>query len=222
MSGGDLLRYLGAAVVGYLLGSIPSGVLVGRLFGNVDPRAYGSGKTGATNILRTLGPGPAILVALMDVAKGVVSVLVARFLIFPIPANASVSQHTLQAGAEAIAAFCALLGHNFSIFLHFTGGRGVATGGGGVFAQTPIAGLVGIVCMAIPIALTRYMSLGSITGAATSGIAAVILAVTGHAYWPNAAYAVVGGAFVIYSHKDNIQRLLSGTERKIGQPAVHH
>ena len=222
MSGGDLLRYLCAAVVGYLLGSIPSGVLVGRLFGNLDPRAYGSGKTGATNILRTLGPGPAILVALMDVAKGVVAVLVTRFLIFPIPANASVGQHTVQAGAEAIAAFCALLGHNFSIFLHFTGGRGVATGGGAIFAQNPLTGLISIVCMAIPIILTRYMSLGSITGAAVAGITSLIFTLTGHDYWPHAAFALVGGAFVIYSHRDNIHRLLTGTERKIGQPAVHH
>src|SRR5262249_42961972 len=130
MSGADMLRFVLAAITGYVLGSVPSGVLVGKLFGNMDPRTQGSGKTGATNVLRALGPGPAVLVALLDIAKGAAAVLLTHFVIYPLPAGATPAQHNLQAIAEAVAGFAALLGHNFSIFLRFTGGRGVATGGG--------------------------------------------------------------------------------------------
>ena len=219
MSAADILRFAIAAAAGYVLGSIPSGVLVSRAFGSADPRTRGSGKTGATNILRTLGPGPAVLVALMDVLKGVGAVLIARYLIYPVPANATLAQHNLQAAAEAIAAFAAILGHNYSLFLGFSGGRGVATGGGGIIAMTPLIGLLAIVSMAIPIALTRYMSLGSITGAAVVAVVSFVSALTGHVYWPHAIFAIVGATIIILSHRDNIERLLSGTERKIGQPA---
>jgi len=221
MSGADLLRFVLAAIVGYLLGSVPSGVLVGRLFGNVDPRTQGSGKTGATNILRTLGPGPAVLVAVLDITKGLVAVLLAHFVIYPLPAHPqpTLAQHNLQATAEAIAGFAALLGHNFSIFLQFTGGRGVATGGGATLGMSPIAMLIGAVAMFIPIALTRYVSLGSIIGCATAGLVALALALTGHDYLPHALFALAGAALIIFSHRDNIERLLQGTERKLGQTA---
>ncbi len=218
MSGADVLRFLVALALGYLLGSIPSGVIVSRLFGNVDPRTQGSGKTGATNVMRTLGPGPAVLVAVMDILKGVAAILLTRFLVYPLGADVNAAQHNLQATAEALAGFGALLGHNFSIFLRFTGGRGVAVGAGAIFAVTPIAGLLGLISMAIPIAITRYVSLGSILGAAVAGLSALILALTGHDYLPHAIFAMVGGGFVIFSHRDNIERLLNGTERRIGSP----
>ena len=155
----------------------------------------------------------------MDVLKGVAAVLIARYLVYPVPANGSFSQHNLQAAAEAIAAFAAILGHNYSLFLGFSGGRGVATGGGGIIAMTPLVGLLGIVSMAIPIVLTRYMSLGSITAAAVVAVVSFGSALTGHDYWPHAIFAIVGATIIILSHRDNIERLLSGTERKIGQPA---
>ena len=217
MSAVEVLLRLGvAAVAGYLLGSLPSGVLIGKIFGNVDPRTQGSGKTGATNILRTLGPGPAALVVIMDVGKGVVAVLLARFLFFPLPAHSTVNEQTLQALAEALAGFGALLGHNFSIFIHFSGGRGVATGGGVLLAMSPLTIAVGIVALIIPVAITRYVSLGSITAAFSSALCMVILTITGHAFWPQALFAVAGSAFVILSHRDNIERILQGTERRLG------
>ena len=126
MSTGEIIaRYAAAAIVGYLVGSIPNGVLIGKLFGNRDPRAHGSGKTGTTNVLRTLGVGPAALVASLDIAKGVAAVLLARFVFFPLQPGATA---TTQAWAEAIAGLAAILGHNYSIFIRFSGGRGVATG----------------------------------------------------------------------------------------------
>lgn len=218
-TGEVLLRCALAAVVGYLLGSLPSGVLVSRLFGRADPRTKGSGKTGATNILRTHGAGPAILVGALDIGKGVAAVLVARFIIFPVPAHASTTLYTLQALAEAIAGFGALLGHNHSIFIRFTGGRGVATGGGCILAMNPLTLGIGAIGFIVPIALTKYVSLGSVIGAATAGLASLGLTLAGRDYWPHALFALLGGAFIIYAHRDNIQRLMAGTERKLGQSA---
>lgn len=209
-----VLRFVASGVVGYLLGSIPSGVLVGKIFGNIDPRKSGSGKTGATNVLRTLGPGPAAIVVLMDVGKGAAAVLVARFLFF------GGASPNVQGTAEAIAGLAALLGHNFSIFINFSGGRGVLTGAGGMLMMSPVASLVALISGIVPIALTRYVSLGSITAAAAAPIADLVLVLTNHDSAPHLVYLALGGAFVIFSHKDNIQRLLAGTERKLGQPAT--
>ncbi|MGO8946608.1 MAG: glycerol-3-phosphate 1-O-acyltransferase PlsY [Ktedonobacterales bacterium] len=211
-----LLRLSAATVTGYLLGSLPSGVLIGKVFGNVDPRSQGSGKTGATNILRALGPGPAALVVVMDVGKGVVAVLLARFLFFPLASHPTVNEQVLQALAEALAGLAALLGHNRSIFIHFTGGRGVATGAGVILVMSPLVFLVGLIALIIPILITRYVSLGSIFGAFCCAVGMVVLTLTGHYYWPYALYGVVASAFIILSHHDNIQRILSGTERQIG------
>src|SRR5579863_1919026 len=136
-------QYVLTAVVGYVCGSIPSGVIAGKVFGNVDPREHGSGKTGATNILRTLGPRAAVTVALMDVLKGVVPVLLARYLVFP---HTEVFT-TPELWGEALAGYSALLGHNYSMFISFRGGRGVATGGGATLAMQPLAVLFGAVGM---------------------------------------------------------------------------
>lgn len=209
----DVGRYVGTALVGYLCGSIPSGVLVGRIFGNVDPTKVGSGKTGATNILRTLGPGAAALVLTTDLLKGVAPVLLARYAIFP-----------GQLWAETIAGFAALLGHNYSVFIGFKGGRGVATGGGAIIAMQPLAAACGVVGFVVPVAVTRYVSLGSMIAGATCAVAdAVFVAAPKsfpiHDSYQHLVFMTVGAAFVIYAHRDNIARLANGTERKLGQKA---
>lgn len=218
-----ILRYAVAALVGYILGSVPSSVLISRLFGKADPRTQGSGKTGATNAMRTMGKGPALLVVVLDVGKGVAAVLLTRFILVPLPSgHVTLTDHNVQAAGEAVAAFAALLGHNFSMFIGFKGGRGVATGGGGVLAMAPLAVLVGIVAMIIPVYLTRYVSLGSIISAAVTGLTVTIMAITGTfgVYGPHAVFAVFGALFVIFSHRDNIERLLNGTERKLGRSST--
>lgn len=207
----DVGRYVGAALLGYLCGSIPSGVLAGKVFGNVDPTKIGSGKTGATNILRTLGPGAAAMVATTDILKGVAPVLLARYAIFP-----------GQPWAEAIAGFAALLGHNYSAFIGFKGGRGVATGGGVIIAMQPLAAVCGAVGFVVPVALTRYVSLGSIIASATCAVADAIFVAAPkgfpiHDSYQHLVFITAGAAFVIYSHRDNIARLANGTERKLGQ-----
>lgn len=208
-----LVRFLATALAAYLLGSIPTGVLAGKIFGNRDPRDSGSGKTGATNVLRTAGPGPAVIVVLVDVAKGAAAVLLARYVFFG-------GHPELRDYAEALAGFAAILGHNYSIYIRFSGGRGVLTGAGAMLVISPFASLIGLICGATPIAITRYVSLGSILGSMGSIVAELALLLTGRDSLPHFLYILVGGTIVILSHRDNIDRLLNGTERKLGQPAM--
>ncbi len=208
-----LVRLVLAGAVGYLAGSFPSGVIVCKVLG-VDVMGQGSGRTGATNVLRTAGPGAAAIVVVLDIAKGVVGVLLARYLIFPAAANA-----TIAPWAEALAGLASILGHNFSLFLGFRGGRGVAVGGGATLAMNPLVMLISMLSGVVPVVFTRYVSLGSITAATVCPIADLIFVLTGHDSWAHFAFMLVGGLLVILSHYDNIQRLLAGTERKLGQPA---
>ena len=197
-----------AAVVGYLLGSIPTGVIVARVYRNVDLTAFGSGRTGATNVLRTLGSGAAAIAFAGDFAKGLLAVLVVRY----IGASGSPRLPWL----ELIAAIAAVLGHSYSMFIHFKGGRGVVTGFGATVVAAPLPVLVALVVGAGLIALTRYVSLGSIVGSALGGLLLCWLAVTtGEPAW--AVWGVLVGGFIVASHRDNIERLLAGTERKLGQ-----
>src|SRR5262249_20840206 len=163
-----------------------------------DPRTQGSGKTGATNILRTLGPGPAVLVAVLDVNKGLLAVLLAHFVIYPLPAPPppALAQHNLQATAAALTWLPEILGHHFSILLHAAGARGSDSGGGATLGMSPIAMLSGAVAMIIPIALTRYVSLGSIIGCAVVGVVALVLALTGHDYLPHTVFALAGAGLI--------------------------
>ncbi len=220
----DLLTRCGAAAIyGYGLGAIPNGVLVGKLCGNKDPRQYGSGKTGATNVLRTVGPGPAALVVLLDIGKGAAAILGARYAFAHTPAGRQYigPYHTSwQAVAEAVAGLAALVGHNYSIFIGFKGGRGVLTGAGAILVMQPVAWLAGFVCALTPIAVTRYVSLGSICGAIACPVADLVLTLRGRDSLPHLIFMALGGGFVIAAHGDNIKRLLSGTERKLGQPAT--
>jgi glycerol-3-phosphate acyltransferase PlsY len=204
-----ILRFLVAIIVGYVLGSVPSGVLVGKVSGFGDPRTRGSGKTGATNILRTMGPGAAAAVAVSDVLKGAIPVLLAHTLIFP-----------GQPWADVLAGWAAMLGHNHSMFIHFTGGRGVATGAGASLAIQPVVLLLGLIGFAVPIITTRYVSLGSIVGAVSLAVIDAVFVATGRDSYPHLVFYVLTAAFITYSHRDNITRLLNGTERKLGQKAT--
>jgi acyl phosphate:glycerol-3-phosphate acyltransferase len=218
-----ILRFIVAAVAGYLLGSIPTGVLVSRIFGGSDPRKLGSGKTGATNILRSLGPGPAAIVVLVDFFKGVAAVLLARYVFFGAIAHPGYSADTwstLRASAEAVAAVAALLGHNYSIFIGFKGGRGVLTATGAMTAMSPIATVFGAFAGIAPMWLTRYVSLGSVMGALLAAVTEVYLTITHVDSVPHCIFVVVGATVVIVSHKDNIERLRAGNERKLGEKAT--
>jgi glycerol-3-phosphate acyltransferase PlsY len=177
------------------------------MFANVDIREYGSGSMGMTNVLRTAGARAAIGVLLLDVGKGVVAVVIAR-LAFD------------SRGAEAAAALAVLFGHSWPVFIGFRGGRSTASGWGGLLILSPVAGLIATLIGLSLIALTRYMSVGSIFSASLGSLALVVLAMTGIFETPQvyAWYGIVGGTLIVLRHKENILRLLNGTERKIGQP----
>ncbi len=199
-------QYAVVVPLAYLVGSIPWGFLLLHWFLKVDIRAYGSGRTGMTNVLRTGGGRIAAPVLLLDLAKGVVVVLLAREIL-------------ATTTGEVVAGLLALAGHNWPVFLGFRGGRGIATGLGGLSAMAPIPAVIGAVVF-VPITLiSRFLSLGSITGTITAAFALWSLALLGMYSTTYAWYAFVGGAIIIWQHRDNIQRLWQGTERRLGVPA---
>jgi acyl phosphate:glycerol-3-phosphate acyltransferase len=197
-----------AAVAGYLLGAIPSGVIVGRVRGT-DPRSAGSGRIGTTNALRTLGVAGAVAVLAMDVAKGAAAAL----------AGVAIGE-AMGAGAAwpgAVAAVAAVVGHVRSVFIGFGGGRGVATGAGALAVLAPLSVAVAIPVFALVVWRTRYVSLGSIGAALTAAavVAALVWGTNVDAAVLVAAVAIV--AVILVSHADNIERLRSGTERRLGE-----
>src|ERR1700730_7924144 len=151
-----------AAVVGYLLGSIPTGMIVARVYRNVDLTAYGSGRTGATNVLRTLGSGAAAVAFAGDFLKGLLAIAIVQYVI--------ASGNPRLPWLELIAAITAVLGHSYSMFIGFKGGRGVVTGFGSTIVAAPVPMLIALVVGALLIAVTRYVSLGSIVGSALAGL----------------------------------------------------
>lgn len=196
-----------AAILGYLLGAIPFGLLIGRLTRGIDLREFGSHRTGATNALRTLGLRAAALVFLLDVGKGVAAVIVPRLLF----ANDPLVEWT-----AAAAGFAAIIGHNWSLFIGFTGGRGVATSAGALGAMSPWTILVVAPIVVGLIGRTRYVSLGSITGGLLAPVVTAVLWLVDLASVPAIVYALASGLLVTAAHADNIARLRAGTERKIG------
>jgi glycerol-3-phosphate acyltransferase PlsY len=199
---GELLGYALLVTVGYLLGSIPTGVLVAKATGGVDPRSVGSGRTGGTNALRAMGWTRGVSVALFDGCKGAAAILIARY--FEAPDV-----------VVALVGVAAVTGAWRSIFLGFHGGRGVATGIGVMFALAPVVCLLAAPVFLIVIALSRYVSLGSLIGSAAAGIIMLGLIAAGFLPPGFAVFGVLGAVIVWLAHADNIDRLLHGQERKL-------
>src|SRR5262245_2432431 len=206
----DALALLFVVVAGYLLGSIPSGYLLGRWLAGVDLRQYGSGSTGATNTMRVLGARGFALTFLADAAKAAAASLLARALL---------GDALGPATAECLAAIAAIVGHNWSVFIGFAGGRGVACSVGAMLLLYWPGALVGLIAAAILIYLTRYVSLGSIAGTAIGLLATLVAMAEGLRPPALALFAAATAVLVIAQHRGNIARLLAGTERKIGQRA---
>lgn len=206
------------AVIGYLWGSIPAGYWMGKLLRgkDFDIRAYGSHKTGATNVLRTLGRVPALIVLVFDLSKGIGPTLIATLVPFFYGAG----------WGPTVAGLAALIGHCYPIFIGFRGGRGVLTGAGALLVISPLAFLIAAVTTFSTIAISRFVSLGSIVGSLTSILCGILFfiigkldpAFIGKVSLAQMVFMVVGPALVIIFHYDNIGRLLAGTERKFGQP----
>jgi acyl phosphate:glycerol-3-phosphate acyltransferase len=200
-----MLNAVLALLASYLLGAIPTSHLVSRLFAKIDLREHGSGNLGATNLYRVLGWKYAIPVALFDIAKGAIPVLVFA------PQATSSELFALACGVAAI------LGHVFSLFVGFKGGKGVATAAGVMLALTPLALAIAAAVWALMLLMTGYVSLGSIAAAAVLPFAVYLVErpTTPELLWIDAAVA----AGVIFLHRRNIQRLLRGTENRFGRRA---
>jgi glycerol-3-phosphate acyltransferase PlsY len=197
-----------AAIVGYLLGSIPTGMIVARVYRNVDLTAYGSGRTGATNVLRTMGRGAAAVAFAGDFLKGALAVAFVKFWLAP-----------EVAWIEMIAAIAAVVGHSYSVFIRFKGGRGVVTGFAATLVAAPVPALIAFGIGVLLVAVTRYVSLGSVVGAALGALLMCVVAYI-HSDPAWALWGVLVGGFIVVAHKDNIERLLAGTERKLGERAL--
>lgn len=186
----------------YLMGSVPFGVLIGKAWAGIDIRKHGSGNIGMTNVLRTMGKLPALLVLLLDVGKGFGAVHMVRF----VTAEAVTSPVVLAGGVLAI------VGHNWPVFLRFRGGRGIATSLGVVLAVSPGIGLGLIALWIVLVALTRYVSVASIA-------ASVLLPVLVYVSGEPSAYLVASLLMAVSAvgrHAPNIRRLVVGTEHKFG------
>ena len=193
-----------AIVIAYLLGSIPSGVWIGRYVFGIDPRDYGSRSTGMTNVLRTMGKKAAAAVLFLDLAKGAVAVAIARALLPDAP------------WAHVLAAFAAAAGHNWPIFSGFRGGKGVVVSGVaiGVLYWPILAAIIPVGI--ITVALTRYVSVGSMMGAIVTAALGIALYARGEIPDAYLFYLIVASALVLWTHRANMARLLAGTENKLG------
>jgi glycerol-3-phosphate acyltransferase PlsY len=222
-----ILQYVGGALIGYLLGAIPSGYFAGRLW-NVDVRKHGSGRTGGTNVLRSAGWAAFTLTAIGDVSKGIVAVLLARFL-FP-------DLH----GAHALAVLGVLIGHNWSIWIAMLaspdprvtfarpplgwiqriaqqgrGGAGVAVTAAATAALFPPIVVI-VPVFVILLVVVRYASVASMSAAVFGPLTMLLFAINGNVPWSYFLIVTICGAIVILVHIPNIQRLRAGTERRFG------
>lgn len=186
------------ALAAYLLGSVPFGIVMARVFGLGDLRRIGSGNIGATNVLRTGHKPAAALTLILDAGKGALAVLIARA--------------TLGPDAAQIAGFAAFLGHCFPVYLRFKGGKGVATFLGTLIALAWPLGLAACALWAATAAITRISSLSALVAAGLAPVAAVLLGRP-----DTTAFAIALAALVFSRHGDNIRRLRAGTEPRIGQ-----
>ena len=200
----EIFSYIIIAVVAYLLGNISTSYIVAKRIAGVDIRTQGSGNAGSTNVLRTLGKRAGAMTFLGDVLKGVMAVLISEF------AARLVGIDTLLAGYLAV--ICVVAGHNWPAVLGFRGGKGVATSLGAMLAVNPVITLMCLAVFILVVAITKYVSLGSVVGIGCSPIFMIMV--------KNKAGLIVAlflTASLIYNHRANIKRLLNGTERKIGQ-----
>ena len=217
------VMYITVVIIGYLIGSIPFGVILTRIFAKKDVRQIGSGKMGMTNVMRAAGKKAAALALLLDLGKGALSAYIA-LLIFKsayvtgLAADASYIAYY----AQALGSLAAVAGHTWSIFLKFTGGRGVNTFLGGLLVMYWPEAVFGGSLMVIVGLVSRYMSLGSIFGAIAAFVMLIIIAVVKSyqvEYMTYTTYTMICAVFIFVMHRDNVSRLVSGTERKLGKDA---
>ena len=199
-----MLVYLIIIITAYLLGNISTSYIVAKRLAGVDIRTQGSGNAGSTNVLRTLGKKAGALTFIGDVLKGLIAVLIARIIAY----GANLDDTT----CAYIAVVAVVLGHNYPVFLGFKGGKGVATSLGSMLGMNPLVALLCLGFFIIIVAITKYVSLGSILGI---GLSPVIMMINHNN--KGVLVTLFLTISVVITHKENIKRLLNGTERKLGQ-----
>jgi glycerol-3-phosphate acyltransferase PlsY len=211
-------EFVAVVVIAYLLGSIPFGLIIGKLKSGVDIREHGSGKTGATNLMRVSGTKLGVLALVLDVLKATGAVMLATVIVGRAGGVLTVGGVSIywQYVAQVAAGLAAVVGHNWPIFAKFKGGRGVTAYFGTVFAIFPPAGIFGAEVLAIAALGSRHMSLGSLLGAlATWGLMLPLTVVYNLLPPIYLVYGSVVFALIVYQHRDNIRRLRQGTERRL-------
>lgn len=199
--------YLAIVIISYVIGSIPTSYIAGKLIFSIDLRDHGSGNVGATNALRVLGKKTGTFVLLTDMGKGVGAVFLTKYILkaFNLPPSAI---------WEVAGGGFAILGHIYTFWLKFKGGKGVATSAGVFMALTPWSLFSALIVFGLTVWATRYVSLGSILSALS--ITPFICVETGKCIHPYTILAILATTFIIYKHRANIGRLRDGTETKIG------
>jgi glycerol-3-phosphate acyltransferase PlsY len=214
----------------YLLGSIPFGFLVAKSHG-IDIRQHGSGNIGATNVLRVLGKKPGYTVFACDAVKGLIAVILGKYLAthYSMPVTSSETTYTTarviyhttymirlpEAIGAISAAFACIIGHNFPIWLGFKGGKGMATSAGVLIGMMPVTAMGCVIVWAIVFFTTRYVSLASIAAAVALPVITMLLLLSGWLYgWPYFYFAVLACVLAVWRHRANIVRLLNGTENR--------
>ncbi len=212
-----MLAMISLLLGAYLLGSFPTGYLVARGVKGIDIRHYGSGGTGATNVLRTVGKGPALLVFLVDLLKGTLAVLLIRVVLTGLVSAWGTSSGiaSLQPWWETTGGLLAMVGHSRSLWLGFSGGKSVATGLGVLLALAWPVALAALGVFALSLSLSRFVSLSSMLAA----IAALIFMILTRQPLAYLLLAILGVAYIILRHRSNVGRLLAGTEPRLGQPS---
>lgn len=211
-------RFVAVVVTGYLLGSIPFGLIIGKLKKGVDIRDQGSGKTGATNLMRVAGTRLGLLALVLDVVKATGAVLLATLIVDRGAGAITVGGASVywQHIAQVAAGLAAVAGHNWPVFAKFKGGRGVTAYFGTLFAIFPPAGIFGAEVLAIAALGSRHMSLGSLLGALATWCLMLPLTIVYHLLPPiYLVYGFVVIALIAYQHRDNMKRLRQGTERQL-------
>lgn len=200
-----------SAIIGYLLGSVNFAIIVSKVFAHDDIRKHGSGNAGMTNVLRTLGKGPALITLIGDFSKGIISVLLVRLLLHFICGIDGFYP------ADYIVALTALLGHVFPLYYGFKGGKGILVSFGALMILSPISGLICFGGFLIAVLLTRYVSLGSIIAGLLYPLSIMLLTYlsNGQIHWIEVVFSLPIAGLVIFMHRSNIIRLIHHEENKL-------
>ena len=208
-------KFVIVAVIGYLIGAIPFALIISKRMAGIDISKRGSGNIGGTNVLRVLGFKAGAIVMALDLAKAFAPVMLARFIIgdsvLPIAGFALNSQW-----GQVITALMVMVGHSWSVYIKFRGGKGAAAYFGSWFAIWPVAALVGGVILIVTVLLSKYMSLGSILGSLSILCLFMVLTLTDVSPPVYLIYSLIAAALIVYQHRSNISRLQAGTENRMG------